>query len=88
VVIWFKKDLPRDLRADLRAFFEEDQFQTILTPDATGSDYAVAATAWNRDPLPNGTGRLLGCERFTPEAFQALQAFRDKHRSRGPEPVP
>ncbi len=88
VVIWFKENLPRDARADLRAFYEDDPFQTLLTPDETGSDYEIAATAWNRDPVPDGTGRLLGCERFTPEAFEAIQAFKEKHRSRGPEPVP
>ncbi|MBA2792656.1 MAG: DUF3105 domain-containing protein [Thermoleophilaceae bacterium] len=87
-VIRFKADLPRGARASLRAFFEEDSFQTLLTPDETGSDYEVAATAWNRDPSPNGTGRPLGCDAFTPKVFEALQAFKKRHRSKGPEAIP
>jgi hypothetical protein len=31
---------------------------------------------------------LLTCERMTPEVIDALRAFRDEHRSNGPEPVP
>lgn len=88
VVIWFKGDLPPRARASLRAFYEDDPQQTLLTPDETGSDYAVAATAWNRDPMPNGTGRLLGCKQYTPKVFKAVQAFKQRHRGKGPEAIP
>lgn len=88
VVIWFKKDLPREVRADLKALYDEDTFQMLLTPDETGSPYEVAATAWNRDPVPNGTGRLMGCEEYSPAVFEALRAFKDEHRSNGPEAIP
>lgn len=88
VVVWFKKTLPPDRRADLKALFDEDPFQMILTPNETDMTYAVAATAWNGDPRPGGTGRLLGCPTFTPGAFDAIRAFKDEHRSNGPEPVP
>ena len=88
VIVWFKKNLPRDERANLKALFDEDQYQMILTPDPTGMTYAVAATAWNADPQPNGTGRLLGCPRFTPGVYDALRTFKDEHRSNGPEAVP
>jgi len=88
VVIWFDLDLPPAARSSLRALYEEDAFQTLLTPDETGSDYEVAATAWNGDPAPNGTGRLLGCEKYTPRVFEALQAFKRKHRGKGPEAIP
>ena len=60
----------------------------ILTPDPTGMTYAVAATAWNADPQPNGTGRLMGCPRFTPGIYDAIRTFKDEHRSNGPEAVP
>ncbi len=88
VVIWFKKTLPKDERAGLKALFDEDSYQLILTPNETRMTYAVAATAWNGDPQPNGTGRLLGCPRFVPQVFDALRTFKDEHRSNGPEPVP
>ena len=88
VIIWFKKGLPRGQRANLKALYDEDPYQIILTPDPTGMTYAVAATAWNGDPQPNGTGRLLGCPRFTPGVYDALRSFKEEHRSNGPEAVP
>ena len=87
VVVWFKPGLPEQQRADLKALFDEDTYQMVLVP-RRDMPYAVAASAWNRDPLPGGTGRLLTCDRMTPEIYDALRAFRDEHRSNGPEPVP
>ena len=88
IVVWFKKSLPEDQRADLKALFDDDSYQMLLTPDPTKMKYAVAASAWLRDPTPNGTGRLLGCTKFSDEAMDALQAFRDEYRGNGPEAVP
>ena len=88
IVVWFKQDLPAEQRANLKALYEEDPFQMILTPNETGMPYAVAASAWNRDPPPAGTGRLLGCPEYNEEIFDALRMFKDEHRSNGPEPVP
>jgi Protein of unknown function (DUF3105) len=87
VIIWFKPGLPEEQRADLKALFDEDNYQLVLVP-RRNMPYDLAASAWNRDPVPNGTGRLLTCERMNPEVFDALRAFRDEHRSNGPEPVP
>lgn len=88
VVIWFKRRADRDLRANLKALLDADSYQQLLTPDPTGMSYEVAATAWNRDPEPLGTGRLLGCAKANDRTYDALAAFRDEHRSNGPEPVP
>lgn len=88
VVVWFKKSLPGDARAALKAYYDDDSYQMVLVPDTTKMKYDVAATAWNRDPTPNGTGRLLGCPTYNDGIFTALEAFKDEHRSRGPEPVP
>ena len=88
VIIWFKRNLPEGQRADLKALFDEDTYQMVITPDPTQMTYQVAATAWNGDPQPNGTGRLLGCPKVSDETFDALRAFKDEHRSNGPEPVP
>jgi Protein of unknown function (DUF3105) len=88
IIIWFKKDLPSEQRAALKAYFDDDPYQMLLVPDETGMKYDVAATAWNRDPDPNGTGRLMGCPRYSDEVFTAFETFKDEHRSRGPEPVP
>lgn len=88
VVIWVKPSVPADARAAIRAMSEQDEgFQTLLVR-RSDMPYAVAATAWNRDPTPGGTGRTLGCKQWSPEVVDALRAFRDEHRSNGPEPVP
>ncbi|HYI81147.1 MAG TPA: DUF3105 domain-containing protein [Thermoleophilaceae bacterium] len=88
IIVWFKKGLPADQRAALKAFYDEDTYQMVLVPDTSGMTYAVAATAWNRDPQPNGTGQLLGCAKFNDDVFTAIESFKDENRSRGPEPVP
>lgn len=87
VIIWVKPSLPEDQRADIRALVEDDPYQMVLVPRRS-MPYAVAATAWNQDPAPNGTGRLMGCNEVNAKTFDALAAFRDENRSQGPEPIP
>jgi hypothetical protein len=87
VIVWFKPSLPEDARADLKAFYDSDTYQMLIVP-RRDMPYAVAATAWNREPEPDGTGRLMGCPRFDEKLFDALRTFRDEHRSNGPEPIP
>ena len=50
--------------------------------------YALAATAWGADPTPLGTGYTMGCAKWSDNVIDALRAFRDEHRSNGPEPIP
>jgi hypothetical protein len=88
VVVWFQPDLPREARAALKAFYDHDSDWLVLVPDTTDMPYEVAASAWNGKPKPNGTGRLLGCPEYGDELFTALEAFKDRHRGRGPERVP
>ena len=88
VIVWFKKSLPAEDRGKLKAFFDEDDFHLVLTPNDTDMPYAVAATAWNAEPnQPLGTGQLMGCETFSDKTIDALRAFKDEHRDRGPETV-
>lgn len=87
VIVWFKPSLPEEARANLKALYDSDTYQMIFVP-RRNMPYDVAASAWNVEPEPNGTGRLLGCPRYNERVFDALRAFRDEHRSNGPEPVP
>lgn len=87
VIFWAKPSLPQNARQAMRALFDEDTYQMVMT-SRRDMPYAVAATAWNRDPVPGGTGRTLSCDEWNPEVVDALRAFRDEHRSNGPEPVP
>ncbi len=87
VIFWVKPSLPEDQRANIRALVDDDPYQMFLVPRSK-MPYAVAATAWNADPPPNGTGRLLLCNEVNDKTYDALAAFRDEHRSQGPEPIP
>src|SRR5215208_2676617 len=87
VIIWVKPSMPEKGRADIRALVEDDPYQMVLVP-RRNMPYAVAATAWNAEPAPNGTGRLLVCDEVNDKTFDALAAFRDENRSQGPEPIP
>jgi hypothetical protein len=87
VIIWYRPSLSADARADLKALFDEDTYQMLLVPRAK-MPYQVAASAWNGTPAPSGLGRLITCDSTEPGLWDALRAFRDEHRSNGPEPVP
>jgi hypothetical protein len=87
VIIWVKPSAPQDVRAGIRAFVEDDPYQMVLVPRAN-MPYEVAATAWDADPAPNGTGELMTCAKATDKMYDALASFRDEHRSQGPEPIP
>jgi hypothetical protein len=87
VIFWVKPSLPEEQRANIRALVDDDPYQMFLVPRAD-MPYAVAATAWNAEPAPGGTGRMLLCEEVNDKTYDALAAFRDEHRSQGPEPIP
>lgn len=86
--IWFRPSLPKPVRANLKALFDKDQgYQLLLLPRAN-MPYRVAASAWGRDPTPDGTGYLLACAKVVDATYDALRAFIGEHRGNGPEPVP
>jgi hypothetical protein len=87
VIFWVKPSAPKDVRANIRALVEDDSYQMFLVP-RSNMPYEVAATAWDADPAPNGTGELMTCTKVTDKTYDALAAFRDDHRSQGPEPIP
>jgi hypothetical protein len=87
VIVWVKPNLPLEARETIRALFDEDDYQMVVVPRRDMAP-AVAATAWNRDPEPNGTGRTLICDEWNDGVPDAIRTFRDEHRSNGPEPVP
>lgn len=87
VIFWVKPSAPKDVRANIRALVEDDPYQMFLVPREK-MPYVVAATAWDADPAPNGTGELMTCTKVDDKTYDALAAFRDDHRSQGPEPIP
>ena len=79
VVMQFRPGAPEEVRGGLKALFDEDPYQMVLVPNETNMPFEVAATAWRH---------LLGCPRMNDRVYDALRAFRDEYRGRGPEPVP
>lgn len=57
----------------------DDGYHMLLFPNPTEMKYEVAATAWTQ---------ILGCDRFTDDAIDALRAFRSRYIDKGPEQVP
>jgi hypothetical protein len=87
VLVWVKPGLPEEARESIRALFDEDTYQMLVVPRPNMRP-ALAATAWNRDPDPGGTGRSLICPEWNEEVVDAIRTFRDEHRSNGPEAIP
>ena len=87
VIFWVKPTIPQDQRENIRALVEDDSYQMFLVP-RKNMPYAVAATAWDADPAPNGTGKLMTCDQVNDKTYDALAAFRDENRSQCPEPIP
>ena len=77
VVVQYRPGLPADEVDQLRALLDDLPKGTIVTPNATGMPYAVAATAWRR---------VLGCRRFDQTTIDALRLFRGRFVGGGPGP--
>jgi hypothetical protein len=91
IIIQYRPGVPDELVGSLKALFDEDPVHMTLVPDQSGMEYAVAATAWTDEdgtgPEPS-YGRLLGCPEANTRIYDAIRAFRDSFRDRGPEYVP
>jgi hypothetical protein len=79
VVYWFNPGAPAEIKADLKALFDEDDYHVLLAPSEAQMPFQVAASAWTH---------VLGCKRFDDRTFDALRAFSDEFRDAGPEDVP
>lgn len=79
VVYWFRPGAPASLKGALKALFDEDDRHVLLVPGDAEMPSEVAASAWTR---------VLGCPEANPRVFDALRAFRDAYRDKGPESTP
>lgn len=79
VVIQFRPNAPQPAIDRLRALYDEDTYHTIITPNATNMEPLVAATAWDR---------ALHCDEMNDRVFDAIRAFKEQYRDKGPEFVP
>jgi hypothetical protein len=79
IIIWFKPTVPEKLKGDLKVLFDEDPYHVLLVPDQSEMEFEVAATAWTH---------VLGCPKADDGVFDAIRAFKERFRDRGPEFVP
>lgn len=79
ILIQFDPTVPDQVKGDLKALYDEDPYHMVIAPNATDMPHEVAATTWNRS---------LGCREMNDEVFDAIRAFRDEYRDKGPEFVP
>jgi hypothetical protein len=75
IVIHVRGDVDDGRFDELRSIHEAAPNGTIVTPNETGMHFEVGATAYRR---------LLGCERLTEAAIQALLLFRGRYLGSGP----
>jgi hypothetical protein len=78
IVIQFRPSVSEKVRGQLKSLFDEDPYHVILTPNPN-MPYEVAATAWTE---------MLGCKQVNDRVFDAIRAFKQRNRDRGPEFVP
>jgi Protein of unknown function (DUF3105) len=78
IVIQYSPDLDDKDQLLLKGVFDDDPAGMLLFPNPE-MPYEVAATAWTQ---------LLACKDFDPRVTDALLAFRDDYRGRGPEQIP
>ena len=78
IVFQYRRGLPEAQLRQLVSLYEESPDHVLLVENATSMPCDVAATAW---------GHGLRCPRLTDRSFDALRAFRDAYRDKGPEPV-
>jgi hypothetical protein len=79
VIIWFKPSAPLRVIGDLKKLYDEDPNLMIISPYERPMKYQVAATAWTH---------LLGCPSYNDRVPDAIRAFRDQYRLKGPEYIP
>jgi len=79
IEIQYAPGSPRRLVEQLLALFDEDPARMLLFENKTHMPYAVAATAWGHGVVFKRANRYV---------FDAIRAFRDTYRDRGPEYIP
>jgi hypothetical protein len=83
IVIWLRPDLPSDQLAQFKALYEEDPYHVIMLPHAELKQ-PFAVSAWVGDT----TGHILRCKDVNESTWDAIRAFKEKHRDKAPEFVP
>jgi hypothetical protein len=72
------RGVPAQAVSQLETLFNESPNYVLLFKNGTSMPYSVAAVAWTH---------ILGCGRFNLRVFDAIRAFRDAYKLKGPEVI-
>lgn len=78
ILIQYSPSLSKERQLRLKGLFDEDPGHMLLFPNKD-MPFEVAATAWRH---------RLGCPKYNDRVFDAVRAFKDSYRDRGPEFIP
>jgi len=79
VHIQVKPDTPKDVIGKLKSVFDEDPYHMMIYPNGTKMKEPVAITAWDHQML---------CPTPDDKTYDAVRAFKNEYRDKGPEFVP
>ena len=79
VILWFQPNASAQLKGQMKALFDEDDYHVLLAPNTRKMPSQVAASSWTRS---------ITCAKVTDKTWDALRLFRDRYRDQGPEQVP
>ncbi len=79
IYVQYRAQVPDAVKQNLKALFDEDPYHVILAPNGTGMRADVAATTWTHS---------LVCPKMNDGVYDAIRAFKETYRDRGPEFVP
>jgi Spy/CpxP family protein refolding chaperone len=86
VLIWLRPDLTDEQRAQFKALYEEDPYHVIMLPrEELKEPFAVSAWTHSGD---RQIGHILRCNELNDQSWDAIRAFKEKYRDKGPEFVP
>lgn len=83
ILVWLRPDLPEEQRAQFKALYDEDPYHVIMLPREELKE-PLAVTAW----VGQSAGHTLQCKAINDETWDAIRAFKEKYRDKGPEFVP
>lgn len=83
ILVWVRPDAPEELRAQLKALYDEDPYHLIMLPRKELKE-PVAVSAWEAPDV----GHILRCTETGDGMWDAIRAFKEKYRDKGPEFVP
>lgn len=75
IAIVYQPDLPESAQLQLKGVVDED-FRNVVMFPYEDMQWEVAAVAW---------GHYLGCDSYSEDVLDAIRAFRDSWRDKGPE---